>query len=1443
MRHLISTVPLFLFLFPLFLTISISNSVSQDGLVNYGDFVDVQKVEAHISFLTGLGSRVTGYPGCDKAAQYIYESFVSYGLLNVTFHEFDVTVPVDYGASFQLTDHPNMSFRIFPMAPNLVSPVTTDGIVAPVIYVGDGDLKDFDNKKVENSIILMNYNTGYNWINAAKLGAKAVIFIEPETTTYNEDRAKSLDIPFNFPRFYMPLSDANNLLKILSEKDTPPTVRITSFMRWEIRKGLNVLGMVRGLEQPDQYVILSAHYDSDSSVPSVAPGANDAVGIATLLELARFFSSHPSKYSILFVAFSGHHQSLLGSRCFVYDFFFRNPTVWAKNLILQLNLELSTISRSLVIGSLGDFYVRSIPLAYTESKFWKIAEYILDISSSIVKSLNLNFSVLSGYSGLLGYRFALGFKPTDAETLAVMLGPGISLQTLDEGNYVCSPVDTNAKLNFNNLKDQVTMVSCIIYSLLSTPNLKADYLSDFSYPQILAANARLIKGKAALYNKTRAWYDGVPGAIGSFYMQEMHFVKPFIFKTDDSGGFSLPLFTPYGWAFSMPFRILIYKLNDTTGDIEYAPTLGRYKYAEWILFASTLEVNVDIGFYTLFKSSTAILFDTIYPPIFGTVQMPRRIEILEHETQSPPEDYGYSMTTINSLGFSMAILYLPPGIPIDIQLTSPNLGQVPIGFLINASAQNLKGYGYKFGDMPQYIFRNTVLQFANNTYYREKEFALSLEKYQIAGDTQEINIEIYNLIVQAEEALRNHEYSKAYVLSTEAWKKAHYVFAAVREKTVDTVSTIIFFSLVLLPFTLLMNALLFEAKGMKQILTLITIFVAYLLFFNLLHPCFTLSLNPWMVVMGVSVIILISPLIFILFSSFIGAIKKMAKIYKGVHFAEISFGSAFLMSFEIGVRNLKRRKIRTCLTLFTVIALAASLILFTSISDIQYLRALRMIYPPTYQGVLIRHNDWNSIGSNIVEYVRIKYSNQAYILPRAWLYTINPTISISLTSFNVTFNDKSLKYYAALGLSADEFNLPMVRYALVDGRWFSPTDTWVCVLTYNQAKQLGVHVLDEVATLGEKFKVIGIVNGTYFDMIRDLDDQGITPWDRSIPEQFDIHVPSDLTFIVPYNTLLLFRPWISSVSIVPFNSSVTPLISENIFRIFDRFNIYVGSGNNTYFYDYGKSYVTLGWQLQIIPLITGCLIILNMMMGSVQERKKDILTYSAVGLSPRHVLLMFLCETIIYSVVGSVLGYGIALGFMRSILVLDLSTPFVKYSSTWVILPIMLIIAILLLSTLYPARLASRLVTPSLEKVWKVPTKPVGDEWTIPLPFIIAEDSEAQSLRSYLVEYLKTHGGEAEIFTAQGLATFEKPNLKGISMETRLAPYEKGIIQEVRVEFVRGTETEPWHVNLYLKRRAGERNMWIRLNRQFIDRLRKQFLMWRSLPLSERTKYERGLAK
>jgi len=72
-----------------------------------------------------------------------------------------------------------------------------------------------------------------------------------------------------------------------------------------------------------------------------------------------------------------------------------------------------------------------------------------------------------------------------------------------------------------------------------------------------------------------------------------------------------------------------------------------------------------------------------------------------------------------------------------------------------------------------------------------------------------------------------------------------------------------------------------------------------------------------------------------------------------------------------------------------------------------------------------------------------------------------------------------------------------------------------------------------------------------------------------------------------------------------------------------------------------------------------------------------------------------------------------------------------------------------------------------------------------------------------------------------------------------LAPFDFGIMQRVDVQFRPATEDPGFlEIKIRLVREAGEANAWRRMNKTFINQLRKQLLVWRSLDEVAQGRYE-----
>ena len=124
-----------------------------------------------------------------------------------------------------------------------------------------------------------------------------------------------------------------------------PTTRRPSAL-----EGINLAGVVRGTEHPDQWIIVTAHYDHEGVRDGqIYNGADDnASGTSALFELARLLRLNPPRHSVMFVALDGEEAGLLGAQAFV-----RSPPVPLEAMRLNINLDMIARGDNGILWAVG----------------------------------------------------------------------------------------------------------------------------------------------------------------------------------------------------------------------------------------------------------------------------------------------------------------------------------------------------------------------------------------------------------------------------------------------------------------------------------------------------------------------------------------------------------------------------------------------------------------------------------------------------------------------------------------------------------------------------------------------------------------------------------------------------------------------------------------------------------------------------------------------------------------------------------------------------------------------------------------------------------------------------------------------------------------------------------------------------------------------------------
>ena len=1431
--------------------------------------INATNVMKHIDYLSNLPnsslpSRFTGYPGFYQAADYIIKTLQSYGY-NVTLESFLVTVPMDKGAKITLLDEkgqPTKVIKAFPLLPNSVSTCTTPpgGVEGKLIYAKTGELKYYNDKKVNGSIVLLDYNSRYFWKYAVMLGARGIIFIAPKTTTRIQSELKSLKIPLNIPRLYISAKDGQ-LLKELAYQNV--TVRIESKVEWVNVPVQNIVASVIGREAPYEKVVLTAYYDSYSSVPSIAPGATEAINVGLLLELARFFSTNVPYRTIEFVFLAGHNQALWGAREFVNKHFNEVGTV----IRIFASIDLSDESNYISVCARGSTY-QYVTLIESTRHSW-ISSLIDRYSRDLTKMGEKINYINAIFPRIPFYEAAPLLFDSDPFTLAG--GVGITFHTTNSiRSRQWTPTDHSELIDLNNLIPQFKFVAACAYGfanemMLQVAGAPTKIATDWGF-----ASLRVIIGK---YNLTKAFYDPYENPDSIIHIQwpqvsplagrgivtQRLFETTFdaYIKPTEDGSVVSPRFSNlknvsflfHGVKPYTTVKVEAYVVNRTTGNVEYATDLGIYGLGAGYPVARqgpTIWIKQEVNTFwaPLFKCASIVLLNIIDPTTSTTTAF--SIQNFYHRAHS------WNLQHCEDVFETDAVAFIPPGVPTELIITyaaaaagaamyggaggatagggaAQAEARYPLAVLANMSETFPEGIGYVLKEGTQLIIYNTPFEIARQLLLLTGQRIGLLSAYH----TRNILIEQFYPLAQmsfraAEKAKSNLQHEESVAYSIAAWSYAHSAYGPSMAFIIDVINTVVFFFLLSIPFAYLLEMLLFpQLRGFKKLLSFIILLLICIFILSLFHPGFHVATNVYIIILSTTVGVIGLLVVGKTISEALTAAEIQRERLLGAHVMSYSRVEAMSMAFSTGIQNMRRRKMRTSLMLISLIVMTASLVTLTSASLFSTTIASKIEGKTPYIGILIRDPNFAPQAELMEQVLDAVYSKEGVVSPRTWL-----------TQQHGFILKEGVSIRAIFGLTSEEKYLTGIDKALVKGRWIMPIDRYVCVLPKSLANDLDVTVGDHIRWLGLNLSVIGIVDDLVLSQLSDLDQLTFAP--VLFQEGALIQLPPKEYIIVPYDLMIseiLTTPY--SIGIRIENKSKILPIADELSKQTLRLNIYAGLGDYTMVFSAITLYGVSGVTWLMVPIIIVGLTILNMMIAAVYERLKEISVYTAVGLNPMHISSLFLSESVLYAVVGSMIGYVVSMTIVGIMDTFGLTPPgfYVNYASTFVVVAVVSTMVTTLLASIYPSSKASKLSVPSLRRKWRIPTTPKGDEWFVPLPFVASEE-ESGGILEYLKEYIDASRGTYGEFASESSEMIIKPEFYGVLSTMRLAPYDLGIIQRVMIRAVKQTENLRGF-EIHIHRLGGHVDSWTLSNRVFLDLIRKQFLYWRALSTSQKNDYIR----
>ena len=1462
-------------------------------------------LKKHIAQLSAHPSRVTGYDGAHSAANYIEEQFSTIGLTDVRRESFPITVPIDKGATLKTR---NQTLTLFSLWPNGVrtSTLPSEGLRGQLIDVGKGNLAELDGKKIKNCIALMEFGSGNNYVQVRALGAQAIIFHDAGNVTRGEAANKFLQVPVDIPRFWIEKSEVDFLFKIL--RDSNPEVHLSAKMDWEQVEGHNLIAVLPGedIEMPrgqrqqtqkwrDQIIVVQAHYDAMSVVPALAPGAESASGIAALLESARLLKKHGTRYTIIFLATSGHFEGLSGINDFLYrharnsEYF--KDRIEPEKLIdfrLFIGLDLHSQNSNIAGFTMGTFYnsnwgnndyLKNLMAPYSN----QFSNYVSEVFNNSERYIDAVAPIKRVWKNYMPIRLAL-----DSEAVVFVGKEAMSLVTPNQlRTRTDTPKDIIDFVNFDGLTHQTETIVAILIKAASD----ADFFNDTKLS--LRDWGHSLEGD--IY-----WFDRdvnfavpkapVPNALVTYIQpgpNSIAGVRTLITTQTTSSGDSVGHFKFDIMRNRFANRIQAFELDDR-GRIISAPDLGEegdktypgmQSYGWW-------ENNM---LQVLFKCQALSFLEVVDPRYLSAMD---QINILG-SNDAPPRSFGFSYIENQSSQADQVVqagvVYSETGVPVKIlagegafggenalagvrfMLTNTDsqfLENPPLAEEVDiALVERAQGRGF---DPAQNIIYNTSLQAARDIWTIDEARIKQLERHGIIVEELTLMHEqAKQSLIEAKIYLEELNYTAYQQAVRRALGVEARIYPEIKSTANDTVRAVIFYFALILPFSFFCERFFFGyAKIQKQLAAFSGIFFGIFLILRWLHPAFKLSSSPYIIFLAFVILALGISVTFIIIGRFKEMIQKRKGMNAGIHETDVGRMSAGFAAIMLGISNLSKRRLRTALTAITLTLLTFTVSSFTSVkSSLDFYRLPRDT-KPQYEGALVRERAWRGMQESTWDYVRSAFADRAIIVPRAWY--LSPIESEkAFIDLYVPQNSKRSFVHGIVGFHHNESLVTPINSCLKAGRFFSSHERNVVLLPDKLAYLLGIDI-DEVGTaevriFEDLYRVIGILDSEKLGKLTDLDGELLTPVDTvkdagliareaiedprtkaTAPLENFNHLLPENTLFLPYQQVVDMDGQIRSIALATPTQTGTEFIKAvESFMTRVALTLFVSQDDRVVVYSsIGSTEISGAGQL-MIPVLIAALIVLNTMTGAVYERSREIGVYSVVGLAPSHIGMLFIAESTVFATFGAVAGYLLGqisyLFIMHFELFSGLTLNYSSLSAVWATL---IVVATVYISTLYPARLAANMAVPDVTRQWSFP-EASGDNWRFNFPFTVS-GREVPLMYVYLKTVFDAYGeGSAEDFIARNIQLDTQHNKHGhsfiLSMRTWLAPYDLGISQNVSLTALPTGEHNIYKIVVKIDRLSGDTASWQRMNRNFLNVLRKRFLVWRTLPDNTRLIYQAKL--
>jgi hypothetical protein len=699
----------------------------------------------------------------------------------------------------------------------------------------------------------------------------------------------------------------------------------------------------------------------------------------------------------------------------------------------------------------------------------------------------------------------------------------------------------------------------------------------------------------------------------------------------------------------------------------------------------------------------------------------------------------------------------------------------------------------------------------------------------------------------------------------------HRVQKPLRETVNDLVQAVVILLFLCIPFAFSLERLVFGFTTIyKQIAGFVGIFLLTFGILYVSHPAFSLASAPIIVFLAFVIILLSAFVIYVVMSRFKQEVRAMQGLASKVHGGQAESGTA-LAAVAIGISGMRNRPLKTFLTAITVALLTFTILVFASFSSSEgvvttYLGAAHgapriEFHTPAFLDIPYRLRDA----------IVALYADRYDVFVRGASFK-DPMMDESKDDvINVAYNPKNEAAQLLDGILVVDPGETSHLEPMFAPLTAATSDPPPILIPKVLADQLGTEVGAVLSIRGQSFRVESIFDGADLKRLQNIDGTKIVPPDfkatfsasgahndnatnlRSAVQGLDVSSflfsSPDLTAVTTFKGMTKLGALHNIVTLYPKTAAAVENDAREIAELVEGPVVATSDAGSQKFF-FTKAFHGSGFLEVVVPLVLGGLIIFSSLLGSIVDRQREIFTFSALGLAPPDVGALFFAESAVFAIIGGMGGYLFSQLVVKVLSILSsyglADVPDINFSSFSSIVTILIVMATVMLSTIYPATVAGRSANPGVARKWKMP-KPTGDRMTFPFPFTVSAEN-IRGILAFIREHFENHGDASlGAFAARDVRITRTPRAKGgfdmgISAEIALAPFDLGVFQRfamtTRPSDIAGID----EVVVELERMNGAPAAWVRGNRAFIDDLREQFLRWRSLPI-ESTEHYHALAE